>query len=228
VNGMRTRSNNFHDRRAGRNDPSVTGRQQPLNNTDLIQEVRLITNQFAAGVGRAAGSVDEVVTKERAPTSSAGSAFVFRNRMRSKRDQPRQAAGRTDAPFLEDTQYGGTLGGPDRQESDVLLRSYSAGRPTSSAPDRRSRRADGSRAGVLQSTVGSLPQIQALLKFLTRRPEPLNRSVSYTYGGNTYSVPIGSLMVLPRRSSVNIRRRARGHQLTASGRHILLRAVSLQ
>jgi len=39
------------------NDPSVTGRQQSLNNPDIVQEVRLITNQFAAEYGRAAGSV---------------------------------------------------------------------------------------------------------------------------------------------------------------------------
>ena len=45
------------------NDPSVTGRQQPMNNTDIIQEIRLVTNQFAAKYGRAAGSVMNVVTK---------------------------------------------------------------------------------------------------------------------------------------------------------------------
>ena len=45
------------------NDPTVTGRQQPINNTDIVQEIRLITNQFAAEFGRAAGSVMNVVTK---------------------------------------------------------------------------------------------------------------------------------------------------------------------
>ena len=60
---MRVRSNNFMIDGQDSNDPSVTGRQQPINNTDMIQEVRLITNQFAAEFGRAAGSVVNAVTK---------------------------------------------------------------------------------------------------------------------------------------------------------------------
>ena len=45
------------------NDPSVTGRQQAVNNTDIVQEIRPVTNQFAAEFVRAAGSVMNVVTK---------------------------------------------------------------------------------------------------------------------------------------------------------------------
>ena len=60
---MRVRSNNFMIDGQDSNDPSVTGRQQPINNTDIIQEVRLITNQFAAEFGRAAGSVVNAMTK---------------------------------------------------------------------------------------------------------------------------------------------------------------------
>lgn len=47
VNGMRLRSNNFMLDGQDSNDPSVAGRQQPMNNTDVVQEVRFITNQFA-------------------------------------------------------------------------------------------------------------------------------------------------------------------------------------
>ena len=50
-NGMRVRSNNFMIDGQDSNDPSVTGRQQPINNTDIVQEIRLITNQFAAETG---------------------------------------------------------------------------------------------------------------------------------------------------------------------------------
>src|SRR5262245_59855029 len=57
VNGMRIRSNNFVIDGQDSNDPSVTGSQQPLHNPDLIQEIRLVTNQFTAEYGRAAGSV---------------------------------------------------------------------------------------------------------------------------------------------------------------------------
>ena len=62
-NGARLRSNNIMIDGQDSNDPSVTGRQQPINNTDIVQEIRLITNQFAAEFGRAAGSVMNVITK---------------------------------------------------------------------------------------------------------------------------------------------------------------------
>ena len=75
---MRLRSNNFMIDGQDSNDPSVTGRQQQLNNTDIIQEVRLITNQFAAEFGRAAGSVVNVVTKS-GTNAFHGSAFAFIN-----------------------------------------------------------------------------------------------------------------------------------------------------
>ena len=73
---MRPRSNNFMIDGQDSNDPSVTGRQQPMNNTDIIQEIRLVTNQFAAEYGRAAGSVMNVLTKSGTNTFH-GSAFVF-------------------------------------------------------------------------------------------------------------------------------------------------------
>jgi hypothetical protein len=69
-NGMRVRSNNFMIDGQDSNDPSVTGRQQQINNTDIVQEVRLITNQFAAEFGRAAGSIVNV-----APISSVAAPF---------------------------------------------------------------------------------------------------------------------------------------------------------
>src|SRR5215813_1247528 len=78
VNGMRLRSNNFIIDGQDSNDPSVTGAQQPLNNPDLIQEVRLVTNQFAAEYGRAAGSVVNIITKS-GTNQFHGSGFWFNN-----------------------------------------------------------------------------------------------------------------------------------------------------
>ena len=48
ANGGRTRSNNFMIDGHDINDPSVSGGQQAINNPDIVQEVRLITNQFLA------------------------------------------------------------------------------------------------------------------------------------------------------------------------------------
>ena len=76
VNGQRVRSNNMMVDGQDNNDPSVTGVTQPINNTDIVQEARLITNQFAAEYGRAAGSVMNVITKS-GTNRFRGSAFMF-------------------------------------------------------------------------------------------------------------------------------------------------------
>src|SRR5262249_13998044 len=62
VNGMRTRSNAFLIDGQDTTNP-VSGPEQPINNPDLVQEVRLITSQFNAEYGGAAGSITTVITK---------------------------------------------------------------------------------------------------------------------------------------------------------------------
>ena len=57
ANGGRVRSNNFMIDGQDNNDAGVAGAVQPLNNPDLIQEVRLVTNQFTAEYGRNGSSV---------------------------------------------------------------------------------------------------------------------------------------------------------------------------
>ena len=106
------------------NDPSVTGRQQPINNTDIIQEIRLVTNQFAAEFGRAAGSVMNVVTKS-GTNDFRGSAFWLPQRRQPERaKEPGQGGGATEAPFLKENQYGGTLGGPVLRNRTFFFGSY--------------------------------------------------------------------------------------------------------
>ncbi|HZN10348.1 MAG TPA: carboxypeptidase regulatory-like domain-containing protein, partial [Blastocatellia bacterium] len=77
-NGGRVRSNNFMVDGQDINDPSVTGGQQPLNNPDIIQEVRLVTNQFAAEYGRNSGSVINMITMA-GTNQYHGSLFWFHN-----------------------------------------------------------------------------------------------------------------------------------------------------
>src|SRR5919204_290019 len=62
-NGGRVRSNNFMIDGQDINDPSVAGGQQSINNPDIVQEVRLITNQFLPEYGGNAGSVLNIITK---------------------------------------------------------------------------------------------------------------------------------------------------------------------
>ena len=78
ANGMRTRSNNFMLDGQDMNDPSVTGANQPINNPDVVAEMRVITNQFAAEYGRSAGSIVSIITKS-GTNEFHGSAFWFHN-----------------------------------------------------------------------------------------------------------------------------------------------------
>ena len=192
-NGMRVRSNNFMIDGQDSNDPSVTGRQQPINNTDIIQEVRLITNQFAAEYGRAAGSIVSVVTKS-GSNSVRGSAFAFFNdeswNARSNLDK---RAGLDSAPFREERQWGGTAGGPVFRNRTFFFGSYQrwtdrqlgSGFTLDGAPTEAGRQ-------VLQSVAGSLPHVQALLQHVPAGA-PNGDSATFTLGGQTYTVPLGSI-----------------------------------
>jgi hypothetical protein len=196
VNGMRLRSNNFMLDGQDSNDPSVTGSQQPLNNPDVVQEVRLITNQFTAEYGRAAGSVVNVVTKS-GSNSFHGSGFWFNNNeVFNARSNVDKAAGFTDAPRRNENQFGGTLGGPVIKDKTFFFGSYQrwtdrqlgSGFTISGAPTEAGRQ-------ILQQQAGSRPQVAALLKYLPAAQSPNNTTASFTTtaGGPSFSVPLGSL-----------------------------------
>jgi hypothetical protein len=192
-NGARLRSNNIMIDGQDVNDPSVTGRQQPVNNTDIVQEIRLITNQFAAEFGRAAGSVMNVVTKS-GTNSFDGSLFWYHNdnglNTRSNLDK---AAGRTDAPYRVENQAGGVLGGPVVRGRTFFFGSFQrwtdrrlgTGFTLTGAPSEAGRQ-------VLQSAAGNRPQVAALLKHLPAGASN-GRTSTFTLGGQTYTVPLGSL-----------------------------------
>ncbi|HYR86440.1 MAG TPA: carboxypeptidase regulatory-like domain-containing protein [Terriglobia bacterium] len=193
VNGMRVRSNNFMIDGQDSNDPSVTGRQQSVNNPDIVQEVRLITNQFAAEYGRAAGSVMNVITKS-GTNDFHGSAFWFHNdnALNSRNNQDEKI--RPKAPFRIENQFGGTAGGPIVRDRTFFFGSYQrwtdrrlgTGTTLDGAPTEAGRQ-------ILQQAAGSRPQVAALLKFLPAAQTPLGRTVPFTLGGQSYQVPIGSL-----------------------------------
>jgi hypothetical protein len=75
---MRARSNSFLIDGQDSYYPSTGGLLQPINNPDIISEVRVITNQFLPEYGRTAGSVMSVVTKSGGNTFH-GSLFWFHN-----------------------------------------------------------------------------------------------------------------------------------------------------
>lgn len=222
ANGGRVRSNNFMIDGQDNNDFGVAGAAVPLNNPDLIQEVRLVTNQFTAEYGRNGSSVFNAITKS-GTNDYHGSAFWFHN------DNALNACSNTEKgagfckkpgetgfrsekrPFRVENQVGGTIGGPLH-----LPRFGEGGRSYISGKDRtfffasaqrwydrrlgagQTLRGAPTEAGrqILQSVVGNRPQVAALLRFLPAAQGPCSPActdASFTVNGQTFPVPLGSL-----------------------------------
>ena len=180
VNGSRPRSNSFTIDGQDANEPVATGPQQVLNNPEIVQEFRLITNQFSAEYGRAAGSVVSVVTKS-GTNDFHGSAFWFHNDSalnscsnldkRAGLTDPRfcspLSGGRDGAPFRTENQLGGTTGGPIWRNRTFFFgsvqrwtdRQLGSGTSISGVPTEVGKE-------LLQSTVASRPTVAALLQFV--------------------------------------------------------------
>ena len=221
VNGSRPRSNSFTIDGQDTNDPVSTGPQQVLNNPEIVQEFRLITNQFSAEYGRAAGSVVSVVTKS-GTNGFHGSAFWFHNdnALNACSNLDKRAGltdarfcsllseGRDEAPFRIENQLGGTLGGPIRRDRTFFFgsvqrwsdRQLGSGTSISGVPTQAGKE-------LLQSTVGSRPQIAALLQFLPGASTQGTDSggsptfAAYCVGGGTLpSCSPGTRVDIPRRN----------------------------
>jgi len=188
------------------NDPSVAGGQQSINNPDIVQEVRLITNQFLAEYGRNSGSVLNVVTRA-GGNDFHGSVFWFHNSNAlnscsnlnkasgfCRPSGSTLAAGQTyKRPFRIENQIGFTIGGPlHLPRFGEGGASYISGRNRTfffGSYQRWSDRQLGSgftligapnAAGrqVLQNAVGGRPQVQALLTHLPAAPDGYGPTVS--------------------------------------------------
>ena len=216
-NGGRLRSNNFMLDGQDINDPSVSGGQIPLNNPDAIGEVRIITNQFLAEYGRNSGAVVNFVGKS-GTNSYHGSGFVFHNNenLNSCSNLDKRAGFcnpnatdplRQEAPFRKEFQYGFTFGGP------LTFLRFGEGGPTIwKGTDRtfffgdfqrwtdrqlgsgftlRGAPTEAGRA-ILQSAVGTRPQVAALLRFLPAGSAN-GQTRSFTVGGQTFVVPLGDI-----------------------------------
>ena len=217
-NGGRLRSNNFLLDGQDNNDFGVGGGVVQLNNPDLIQEVRLVTNQFSAEYGRNSSSVFNAITKS-GSNEFHGSGFWFHNDNHLNAcSNLNKAAGFCNkasanatqqiAPFRVENQAGLTFGGP------LYLPSFGEGGPTHiSGKDRTffffalqrwwdRRLGQGvtiqgvpTEAGrqILNTQVGNRPQIQALLGFLPAAQAANGQSRPFTANGQTFQVPLGSL-----------------------------------
>jgi outer membrane receptor protein involved in Fe transport len=218
ANGGRLRSNNFLIDGQDNNDFGVAGAAIGLNNPDLIQEVRLVTNQFSAEFGRNSSSVFNAITKS-GTNEYHGSGFWFHNdNALNACNNLNKAAGfcnpnaanesQRGAPFRVENQLGGTVGGPLH-----LPRFGEGGRSIISGRDRtffffslqrwwdrqlgQGVSVDGvpTAAGraILEQQAGNRPQVRALLDFLPVAQTPLGSTAPFTIGGQTFNVPLGRL-----------------------------------
>ncbi len=218
ANGGRVRSNNFMIDGQDNNDFGVAGAAIPLNNPDLIQEVRLVTNQFSAEYGRNSSAVFNAITKA-GTNQYHGSAFWFHNDNALNACSNTQKSGgfcnksaadqsKRGAPFRIENQLGATLGGP------LHLPRFGEGGPHFiSGKDRTffffsiqrwwdrqlgvgtTLNGAPTEAGrqILQSAAGDIPQVQALLRFLPAAQSPINRNARFIRNGQTFIVPLGAL-----------------------------------
>lgn len=221
-NGGRLRSNNFMIDGQDINDPSVSGGQQAINNPDIVQEVRLITNQFLAEYGRNAGSVLLINTKP-GGNEFHGTLFWFHNSNALNACSNLDKAGgfctqpgtrapglfsSEKRPFRIENQIGFTLGGPlHLPKVGEGGPSYISGRDRTfffGSYQRWSDRQLGSgftltgaptAAGraALQAGAGSRPQVQALLRFVPVASDSSGTVRSFVVNGQTFTVPTGNL-----------------------------------
>jgi hypothetical protein len=217
-NGGRVRSNNFMVDGQDNNEPGVAGAAQPLNNPDVIQEVRLITNQFLAEYGRNSSSVFNAITKA-GTNNYHGSLFWFHNSnaLNACSNTDKRAGfcnanatnpSRQHAPFRIENQIGGTVGGPlhlprfgeggpgyiSGTNRTFFFGSYQrwsdrqlgSGTTLNGAPTAEGR-------AILQAAAGNLPHVAALLKHLPAAQQPIGKSAPFTFNGQNFNVPLGSL-----------------------------------
>jgi len=195
INGMRIRSTNFMIDGQDSNFNVLTGLAQRINNPDVIAEFRVITNQFAAEYGRAAGGVVNMVTRS-GTNQPHGSVFIFHNdnHLNSRSNLDKKLV--ESAPFRLENQIGGTLGGPIVPDKTFFFgslqrwtdRRFLIGQNIVGVPT-----AEG--LELLNSIAGDRPTVKALLDHL---PPAQSAAVPeliapLTIGAQQFRIPLGAL-----------------------------------
>jgi len=194
VNGARTRSNNFMLDGADINQPSVTGATQRIENPDTVAEFRLITNQFLAEYGRTAGAVVNIITKSGTNAFHGTAYWTNNNNHFNSLSNLNKQAGLKSAPYRNENQFAGTLGGPIIKDKTFFFvsamrwtdRQLGSGASISAAP---------TQAGddLLRPLAATRPQLQALLTYLPPAQTPTGKFVQVNANGQTLQIPVGIL-----------------------------------
>lgn len=178
----------------------MTGLIQAVNNPDVVAEFRIITNQFLAEYGRAAGSVVNIVTKS-GTNDLHGSAYWFHNSNRLNSRTNLESNIFRKAPWRINNQAGFTVGGPvyipkvyNGKDKTFFFfsgqkwtdRKLGAGSSIEGALTEQGR--------ALLQPYASRPAVKALLDFLPAAQAPNGRTVTVTpAGGQPFTVPLGRL-----------------------------------
>ncbi len=118
ANGLRVQSNNFLLDGADNND-GTQGAAAGVPSPDALQEFRILTNGYSAEYGRGGGAQVNVVTRS-GTNSFHGNIYDFlRNDIFDARNFFSAAV-----PALRQNQFGGTFGGPLRQNRTFFFGSY--------------------------------------------------------------------------------------------------------
>lgn len=200
VNGQRARSNNFTIDGGDNNDLSIGGPNYFVDNQDIVSEFQVITNNFSAEYGRNQGAIVNIVTK--AGTNEFHGTASWFHRDRKLFDsltniEKRGGTQESPTPFLYNV-YGGTLGGPIKQDRAFFFGSYQVitGREIAQAQSGNPTIAP-EELGRLAALFPNNPVVQALTQFsafaindlgtLTERSDrPTNETV--TIGGQAFRV----------------------------------------
>jgi len=138
----------------GNNTAGLRGTGNPAPNPEAVQELRVITNNYAAEYGRYPAGVVDVVTKS-GTNQYRGAAFeFFRNEnLNAKRWAPPGTPSVRDP--LDRNQYGGAFGGPINRDRTFFFASYSGlrqeetyFRDTAIVPTARERAGDFSQSSI--------------------------------------------------------------------------------
>src|SRR6266850_1188293 len=137
VNGSRSYDNNFQVDGIDANDfesgDSGTTGGTAVPNPDAIAEFKVQTAQADASFGRNAGANVNVITKS-GTNEFHGSLFeFFRNEALNANDFFFNLAGQRK-PVAKQNQYGGTFGGPIKQDKLLFFASYQGTRQINGAP----------------------------------------------------------------------------------------------
>jgi hypothetical protein len=125
VNGQRNRANNFLLDGTDNNDQFTAGRVAVNPNVDMVQEFRVLANNFSAEFGRNSASVVNVVTKS-GTNRIHGTVYEF---LRNDAFDARTVFATTKDP-LRFNQFGATTGGPLRRDRTFFFASYEGARIT--------------------------------------------------------------------------------------------------